>query len=792
MTAQEFPDRIRPPGGWQDTVVCAVLILAVWVVFGQSVRFAFVNYDDNLNVYENAVVVQGLTRDSIPWAFSHPQTSNWIPLTTLAHMLDCQIFGLNAGGHHLINILWHAAAAALLFLVLRQMTGAFWRSTFVASLFALHPLRAESVAWISERKDVMSGFFFILTLWAYVRYARHRFRGRYVAVMVIFALGLLSKSMLVTLPGVLLLLDYWPLERLWERPQLPRLIVEKIPLLALALGSCLVSVMLPGLLVTGSARLPLTTRLANAAISCVIYLRQMIFPAGLTIPYPIPPQGWPAWEVSSAVVLLAAISAGAWVCRKKYPYLLVGWIWYLVMLVPVAGIVPISLWAGHADRYTYLPEIGLAIAGTWAAADLTARWQHRRVIVGALMAATLCALMCCAARQTTYWRDSETLWTRSISEDPSNAVAYCNLGSALSHRGQTKESIRQYQIALRINPRYSIAHCNLGNAFARLGKMDEAIAEYRKALEVNPDYAEARGNLGNALVQTGKMEEAFTQFQKALAIWPDYAEAHFSLGAAFAKEGRDKEAIAEYRKALEIWPAYPEAHFNLGFTLAKNGQFRDAIEEYRKALEISPRYPEARFNLGRALARQGANEEAALEYRQVLEINPADAEAHSNLGLALVKLGQVPEAIAEYRKALEIKPTYAEARGNLAGVLARTGQTAEAISQYRKALELDPTQAYLQNSLAWLLATAADSSLRNGAEAVALAEKANQASGGADPLILRTLAAAYAETGRFKEAAATVRQALALATRQKNDILARTLPQQIQLYESGAPMHAPK
>jgi protein O-mannosyl-transferase len=804
MIAQELLDRCGPPAGsgaggfmrmstlWQNAAVCLFLALAVWAVFGQTIGFAFVNYDDNLNVYENGVVAQGLNLKSVGWAFAHAQTSNWIPLTTLSHMLDCQLFGLHAAGHHLVNVLWHAAAAALLFLLLREMTGALWRSAFVAALFAIHPLRAESVAWVSERKDVLSGFFFMLTIWAYVRYSRRPSRRGYLAVMVIFAIGLLSKIMLVTLPGVLLLLDYWPLDRLYDRGQFLRLVKEKIPLLALALGACVVSVMVPGLLVTGDARLPLSARLADALVSSVIYVRQMVFPAGLAIPYPNPPNGWPGWEIVVATLLLAAISAGALAFRKKRPYLLVGWFWYLVMLIPVAGIVPISLWAVHADRYTYLPEIGLAIAGSWAVADWSARREYRRAVLAGLMAVVICALMYGASRQTAYWRDSETLWTHSITQDPSNSVAFCNLGSALSHKGETKEAIRQYERALQINPGYAIAHCNLGNAFARLGKMDQAVAQYRKALDINPDYAEARSNLGNALVRTGKMEEAFAQFQKALDIWPDYAEARFSVGAALAQAGRDKEAIAQYRKALDIWPDYAEARFNLGFTLAKIGQYEEAIGQYRKALEINPRYEEAHYNLGRALARQGAVEEAVLEYRTVLELNPGDAEAHSHLGLALAQLGRVPEAVAQYRRALEIKPAYAEARGNLASALARTGQTAEAIAQYRQSLEIDPDQIYVQNSLAWLLATASDASLRNGAQAVALAEKANQTSGGADPLILRTLAAAYAETGRFQEASVTVRRALALAVQQKNDILARTLPQQIELYEAGTPMHAPK
>ena len=429
--------------------VCVLLALAVLAVFGQTAGFGFVDYDDNLNVFGNPVVQQGLTGHSVGWAFTHTQVLNWIPLTTLSHMLDCQMFGLRAGGHHLVNVLWHAANAVLLFLVLRQMTGSLWRSAFVAAVFAVHPLRAESVAWVSERKDVLSVFFFLLTIGAYVRHVRRPSRAGYVAVVLLFALGLLAKSMVATLPFVLLLLDYWPLGR-WQRPrQLIRLVAEKIPLLALSAGSCLSVALVPGFLQTH--RPPLLERMGNALVSYTAYLRQMVFPAGLSISYQFPRHGPPIWQVCMALAVLAAVTAGVVVCRSKHPYLLVGWLWYLGMLVPVMGMVQLALFP-QADRYSYLPGIGLLMAGTWAVADLTARWKHQRVVLGSLMAAAIGALSVCGYIQTSYWKDTESLWNHALACDPDNTVAHFSLANEFAQHGKLDQAIAQYRQALRIDP----------------------------------------------------------------------------------------------------------------------------------------------------------------------------------------------------------------------------------------------------------------------------------------------------------------------------------------------------
>jgi hypothetical protein len=455
---------------WRVSGVCIFLAVIIWMVFGQTLGHEFVNYDDDLYVYENPVVQKGLTWEGFRWALTYGGIGHWHPLTWLSHMLDCQLYGLNAGGHHLTNLLLHGAATILLFLVLRRMTGTLWRSAFVAAVFAIHPLRVESVAWVAERKDVLSGLFFMLTLWAYVRYVQRQSRveGRgsnaqatpalgsrlwtfdYYLVLLFFALGLLSKNMLVTLPFVLLLLDYWPLNRLagFSPGVLLRRVAEKIPLFVLTIGSCMATALVPE--IRSADTLPFGLRMENALVSYVIYLWQMIHPSGLACLYPNPASYLPLWQVAGALGLLLAISGAVWAFRQKHPWLVVGWLWYLGMMVPVIGIVQISHYA-HADRYTYLPQIGLYLLLTWAAADLCAGWRHRRVVLGGGSAIILMALIFCAHTQSSYWRNSESLWTHALTCTSDNYIAHNNLGNALLEKGEVDEAMAQYQKALEIN-----------------------------------------------------------------------------------------------------------------------------------------------------------------------------------------------------------------------------------------------------------------------------------------------------------------------------------------------------
>jgi tetratricopeptide (TPR) repeat protein len=748
---------------WQVVGVCLFLALAVLVVFGQTTRFAFVNYDDNVNVYENPVVSKGLSAHSVGWAFTHTQVLNWIPLTTLSHILDCQIFGLDAGGHHLVNVLLHAANAILLFLVLRQMTGGLWRGAFVAALFAVHPLRAESVAWVSERKDVLSGLFFMLTIGAYVHHARQPSRAGYVGMVLLFALGLMAKSMVATLPFVLLLLDYWPLERGLGNSEAGvgrvagtpfwGLVREKIPLFALSAGACVATALVPGLVISAH-QIPLADRLGNAWVSYLVYLRQMVFPAGLAVPYPIVPNSPPKWEGCLAFLLLAAITSGVVVRRKKHPCLLTGWLWYLGMLAPVIGIIQISKDAAHADRYTYLPQIGLAMAGTWVAGQWSLGWKHRRPVLGGLMIVLIGALALCGRVQTSYWRDSQSLWTRALARTFDNSLAHNSLGAEFFRKGDLEGAVLHYRMALEIRPDYPGARSNLGNVLELMGYVNEAIAQYRDALEIEPDYAGARSNLGLALFKKGEVDEAIAQYRKALKTEPGNAAALSNLGLALFKKGEVDEAIAQYRLALKIAPDFKEALFDLGKALLRKGDFAEAMACLERTLNLS-QDPSAKWlGLGNVFLQKGDLDEATACYRQATAVNPRSTDAYSNLGVAFVQKGRIREAIASWEQALEIAPD----------------------------------QVYVQNNLAWTLATTSDASLRNGAKAVALATQANQSSGGANPAILRVLAAAYAEDGGYGLAAVTARRALELAAAQKNDALAATLQKDLKLYDAGAPL----
>jgi tetratricopeptide (TPR) repeat protein len=765
----------KSPPAWPELCVCFFLVVAVLAVFGQTAHFGFVNFDDPENVSANQVVQQGLSVKAVGWAVAHAQVCNWIPLTTLSHMLDCQLFGLRAGGHHVVSVLFHAATAVLLFLVLRQMTGSLWRSAFVAALFAVHPLRAESVAWVSERKDVLSAFFFMLAIGAYVRQARRPSRAGPVVVFLLFGLGLLAKSMVATLPFVLLLLDYWPLGRLHNRQDFLRRVREKIPLFALAAGSCVAAVLVPGLLV--AHRLPLWERIGNAAVGYAVYLGQMVFPAGLTVLYPNPPNGEPKGKVCLALLLLAAITAGVVTCRNKRPYLLAGWLWYLGMLFPVIGIIQISSAAAHADRYTYLPGIGLVLAATWAVADGSAGSKARRVALGGLMPhnispiipipptkarrlalgglmlAAVGALMLCAHTQASYWRNSESLWTRALACTSDNYPA----------------------------------HYNLGNEFVKQGRLDEAIGHFQKALDIQPASYDARYNLANALFRQGKLEDAIAQYRKILALAPDSPEVLNNLGNALATQGAYQDALAPYEKALQIQPGFSDAHYDLGQVLLKLGRFDESAAQFRKALDIEPKNAEAQNGVGEALLLKGDLDGALACFGKTAALSSNPLTRWRSLGGGFLEKGEWDAAIVCYRQATKIDPRSADACADLGMAYLKKGETREAMDSWQQALAINPGQLSVLNNLAWLLATATDPSLRDGARAVALATQASQLSAGGNPVILHTLAVAYAAEGNYRQAATTARRALELASSQKKDALAATLQQEIQQYESNPP-----
>jgi len=812
-------DQIHAPGqrNWEAAGICAGLVLLVIGVFGQGVGFKFVNYDDNIYVYENAMVLRGLSWAGLRWALFYGGIGHWHPLTWVSHMVDCNLYGTWAGGHHLTNIVLHAAAAVLVFLVLLRMTGALWRCGFVVAAWAVHPLRAESVAWVSERKDVLSAVFFGLTLGAYLYHVRKPSMTRYGLVAMSFACGLMAKNMLVTLPCVLLLLDYWPLGRLRERARFVPLMVEKIPLLMLSAISCVITFLVPEKVIAAD-RLPLWLRLENSIISCGIYLRQSVWPTGLAAEYPNPTHGFPVWEVAGSLALICLITTAAIGLRSRVPYVFVGWFWFIGMLVPVIGLTQISHYA-HADRYTYLPQIGLGIAGTWLAADWAGERRQRRVALGWTGVAIVLALMAGAYRQTGYWRDSMALWTRALACTRDNYLAHNGLGNDIASKGQTEQAITQFRAALQINPasagsHYDLgnallkqgqvdqavdefratlridpaspdAYCNLGNAYVRLGRIDQAIAQFRAAAQIDPASADTHYDLGSALLGEGRVEEAIAEFNEALKNDPDYADARYDLGNAFLQQRQNDQAIAEYRATLQIDPAYAKAHDNLGYALLGEGRLDEAVAEFNEALRIDPASTDAHCNLGNAFLRQGQIDQAAAQYRAALQIDPNDAEAHCNLGAALFRQRRPQAAAAEYREALRIDPANAAAHSDLGVALLQEGDAAGALAEAEKAHATEPSNLIYQNTLAWILATAPQPSLRDGARALALATQASHASGGGNPVILRTLAAAYAQTGQFPNAAQAAQQALQLAEAESNTALINTLPREIALYRSG-------
>src|SRR6266581_2612724 len=575
---------------WLTIGVCIALASLTWAVFGQTLGHDFVNYDDPRYVYENTKITSGLSIAGIGWAFAHIHSENWHPLTTISHMLDCQLYGLKAGWHHFSNVLLHAIASILLFFALQRMTGAFWRSAFVAAVFAIHPLRVESVAWIAERKDVLSGVFFMLTLLAYLYYVRLPRTGRYLMVVFVFACGLMSKPMLVTLPFVLLLLDYWPLDRI--RGQVSKRVLEKIPLIALSAVSSIATLVAQKGAVGYTEELPVLERFNNAVLSYVLYIWQMLSPVNLAVFYPHPENRLPLWQISSSFLLLICITAVAIALRKKRPYLITGWLWYLGTLVPVIGLVQVG-WQGRADRYTYLPQIGLYIAVTWALTDLTTSWRHRRTILSAAALLTIGLLSWDAWVQTSYWRDSETLFKHALAVTTNNDVAENNLGIVFQQKGQLDEAISLLKSAVDLRPDNSPAHENLAKALLQKGQVADALIHYRKLLELQPDNIEVHNIVGTVLVHQGQIREGVEEWQKVLEIQPDNGNALSNLGWVLATAPDDSlrdgsRAVRLAQQAVRISGGrIPILFRTLAAAYAENQQFPQAVETAQQGVELA-------------------------------------------------------------------------------------------------------------------------------------------------------------------------------------------------------------
>jgi len=578
---------MQAPPALRRYAICALLIvvlLAYWPVY----KNGFV-YDDLEYVTANPHVQHGLTLDEIKWSLTSLQSSNWHPLTWMSHMLDGQLYGPNPIGHHATNLIFHLANVLLLFALLSRTTGAFWPSAFVAALFGVHPLHVESVAWVAERKDVLSTFFWLLTMLAYVRYSKRSSLGNYGLVVGLFILGLASKPMLVSLPFVLLLMDYWPLERM-KRVRIGRLILEKLPLLLISAGSSVITYYAQqkgGALATAELY-PMSVRIPNALVAYMGYISKMLWPVRLAAFYPHPGKNLPLWEAAAAGMALILITALAlWMARKR-PYLAVGWLWYVGTLVPVIGLVQVGNQA-MADRYAYIPLIGLFIALTWGLAEFL---RGKAAAVGACAVLLIFAVL--TRMQLPYWHDDITLYEHAIAVTRDNYVAHVNLGTVLKDQN---ESIKHYREAITIKPDGFLAYHNLGSVLAEQGKLDEAIPYFRKAIKLHPNYFEAYTDLGVALMHKGVFDEAYADMTEALKINPQYAQGHVNLGRLLDNLGQSKEAMDHFQAAVALDPEDARARYDYGVCLSKLGRNQEAIEQYEDAIGLDPTFASAHLNL---------------------------------------------------------------------------------------------------------------------------------------------------------------------------------------------------
>lgn len=636
-----------------------LLFLVTFAVYVPVRHFSFLNYDDPSYVTGNLHVRNGLTAGGIEWAFRSTEAANWFPLTWISHMADVQLFGLNSGRHHLGNVLLHAASAVLLFLLLFRTTGATWRPGLVAAIFALHPLHVESVAWIAERKDVLSAFFWMLALLAYVRFVESPNARRYTFLLLAFSAGLMSKPMIVTLPVVALLLDVWPLRRTMSKA----VIVEKLPLFGLsaAVSALIFLAQRGGGAVLSIDQLPLAARLANALVSYAVYAAKLFWPSNLAVFYPFP-ASLPAWEAIAAGAAVAAVSALVIHERARRPYLMVGWLWYLATLLPVIGIVQVGLQA-RADRYTYIPLIGLSIMLAWGAAELGAR---RLRAVAAVAAVAVVAWAATTRSYLSAWQDSASLFQHALGATAGNYVAYNNLGVALRDRGDTIAAMANFQAALAIRPAYAEAQTNLGESLLRQGRPDEAMVPITEALRLNPSLPEAHVNFGAVLSRQGKTAEAVEQYRLAVQLDPANAEAHGGLGAILTDLGRPEEALAELTEAVRLKPDDADGHYNLGRLYGLTGRAAEAIAEFSRAVALRPDDPQNHYNLGVALASTESLDGAAEEFRAAIRLSPGYANAHFNLGIALAQAGNCAKALPEFAEALRLRPDLVEARQDIA------------------------------------------------------------------------------------------------------------------------------
>ncbi len=679
-------------------MLALITLMAYWQVRNNE----FINLDDNLYVTDNPHVQNGITFTGALWAFTSIHNGQWHPLTWLSHMLDCNLYGLNPNGHHMTNLLIHMGNTVLLFIVFFRMTGGLWQSVFIAALFAVHPLHVESVAWVSERRDVLYAFFWMLTMWAYLRYAEVLKPKRFLFVVLFFVLASMSKPMAVTLPFILLLIDYWPLRRFKfhgtnceeyqeftpsphrarQNLSISRLISEKISLFILAALLSLFTIFANSKVgaLSAFARLPLKVRVENAVVSYVKYVVKMFWPNRLAVLYPHPVH-LPSFEVALAAMSFLVAAVLVFLAGRKRPYVIVGCLWYTVTLLPTAGLLQSGVQA-MADRFTYIPFIGLSIIVIFSTTDYLVRYRYGKLVLAISGVLVLIILMFFTIVQVGRWKNSVTLFRHTLRVTANNYVIHNNLGVTLARQGNDQEAFEHYTKALEINPRYSDAHYNLAALLARRGMDQEATAHFIETLRIEPERVGAHNDLGVILAKQGKFQEAIAHLAKCVIIDPDYAEAYFNIGFILVQQGRSKEAIPYFNEALRIKPKDDKIHNNLAAALAAAGRTEEAITHYNQALQINPGNSDAHYNLASLLTFQGKDQEAMLHYYKVLQINPSDAQAHYELANILFRQKRNQEAAAHLAQVVKINPNYGEAHLTLGMVYLTMGKKDLAFAQY--------------------------------------------------------------------------------------------------------------
>lgn len=806
------------PAARVGLALAAITLSVYWPATG----FDFTNYDDPEYFQNNPHVLGGLTWEGVKWAFSHfsGTAAYWHPLVWLSYMVDVELFGRGAGGAHFTNILLHTANTVLLFATLRRMTGFLWRSAAVAALFALHPLQVESVAWVTERKDVLSTFFGFLSLLFYARYAQvagggqeatgktpiaHRLAPLAFSLF-FFTLGLLSKPMLVTWPFMMLLLDLWPLRRVpgleFRISSWGKLFVEKIPFIMLSGIFSYIAIMSQRKMgaVIALKDVPFALRMESVPMAYVHYLKKIFWPFDLSVFYP-PPEQWPLLGVVGSLLLLAGLSAAAVFTARRHPWFFAGWFLFLGTLIPVIGVLRVGT-QFVANRFTYVPAVGLFIVLVWCAGEFFSRVKSAKIWAGLFCGIILTGMTVRTRDELSYWKDSETLFRhalavgeesgtafnnlgifllgrpgyekestallrKAIRLEPDNPSPWSNLGSALAVQKQFDDAIVAYQTAIRLRPQQAQLHVHLGALFIDIGRLEQGEAEILEALRLMPENADAHAQLGRVFALRRYNDEAIRHYQESLRLYPFNAQTHADLGLAFTAKNRRADAIAAFRAALLIDPAYTEARNNLGVALMESGQTDEAIHQFSELLRLKPSYARAHDNLGIILAGRNQLDDAVAHFREAIRLSPDESKSHFNLAHALASVNRFVEAIPEFSEAIRLAPALDVARIELAAALfkqgeqnAAQGRKRDALASWRACLSADPEHLGALNSLAWVLATDSEPDLRNGAEAIQFATRLVRAR--EIPETLYTLAVAYAEAGRFDEAGITARRALQL------------------------------